>query len=693
MTFIGFFVLFLLATTTPIQIPTGILANPVGDLVAGAVYPVSVNSATNQASIDLPTPNGNEEYELILYSLNPYHAHNKITLNPSDYPEGLFDFEVSLSRSTNTAHVGGPSDQPMPSPTGVSAQLEPYTTTLPAPVAARSVGETRIFRADHGTKSINTTLWRVSEISYIYVDNTTPSKDLNVTDIEYLGRLFDETIFPRELEVFGSLASNPDGDQHVVIVFSPFYNANLADDFDTPHGYNTNRRNILFVYTPDPEGEFGDYVKGIPKERVVRENLPHRIAHVLNHLLNWTQHIDLRSGPNEYLGMWEGLANFAEYVALGDDGLTEPRDCITYFLRKPEIFSVLDRTVGYYGAHTAFVWYLYEIYGMDAIKKLSQTDKVGPSNVEAATGLEFAQVIRDWSAAMFLSNTDLNLDQRYQFRVLNIRSLRSRGPSEIELTVGDQFAGQVRSSGAYYFRLKASPGAGALLLKIDGQQGSQLQASVIRLPPVFNIIADIPPNAYTVNGILLDSPIPQQLVLGQALSFSGSVNDARAEQVFIGVGPQDGPTLWQNNGRAIWWALASVYGGRFTIRVAVGIRNEWCDQALEPGDYRLSITYEYANYAHWGPENYFPSIRILSQGATVTTTTISSTTTATGETATQVTTRSAITETGLTPATESETTAQQLPAGPFTTETLILGTASIVMIVAVGVYYLRRRGK
>ena len=339
-------VLFLLVALAPIQIPAAVFPNSVGDLVAGAVYPVPVNSATNHGSIELPTPNGNEAYELILYSLNPYHAHNKITLNPSDYPEGLFDFRVSVEASTNTSATAAPvPPQAMPSAVDTDAEPQPGPATLFAlGPASRSVGETRIFRIDQGRKSINATLWRASEISYIYVDNMTPTKDLNVTDVEYLGRLFDETILPKELELFGSPAPNPDGDQHILIVFSPFYNANLADDIDTPHGYNTNRRNVLFLYTPDPEGEYGDYVKGIPKETVVKENLPHRIAHVLNHLLNWTQHIDLRNGPNEDLGMWEGLANFAEYVALGDNGLAEPRECMTFFLRKPKIYSVTGWT-------------------------------------------------------------------------------------------------------------------------------------------------------------------------------------------------------------------------------------------------------------------------------------------------------------------------------------------------------------
>jgi len=689
----GLLVLFLLVALAPLQIPAAVFPNSVSDLVAGDVYPVPVNSATNQGSIDLPTPNGNEEYELMLYSLNPYHQHNRITYDPSDYPEGLFNFKVSVDALNNASITGIPAAlRSIPGATNIGREpkLETMSSFVASP-AERSAGETRIFRIDQGRKMINATLWRVSEISYVYVDNTTPAKDFNATDVEYLGRLFDETIFPKETGPFGSPAPNPDNDQHVVIVFSPYLNAGLADDFDTPHGYNTNHRNILFLYTPDPEGEYGDYVKGIPKETVVKENLPHRIAHVLNHLLNWTQHIDLRNGPNEYLGMWEGLANLAEYVALGNAGLTEPRYCITYFLRKPEIFSVLDRTTGYYGAHTAFVWYLYEVYGAEAIKRLSQTGQVGPDNVEAATGQDFAQIFRDWSAAMFLSNTDLNLDQRYQLGILNMRSLRSRGPSETQLTVGDQIGGQLRSTGVDYFRLKASPKSRALAVRFEGQSGSQLQASVIRLPTVFNIIADIPPNAYAVNGILLDSIIPGQLVLGQMLSLSGSVNDARAEQVFLGVGPQDGPTFWQNNGRAIWWALAPVNEGRFSLRVAFGVPDEWCGQRLELGDYRLSITYEYANYAHWGAENSFPSIRILSKAPTLTTTTISATTSTTRETATQVTAISTSTETGSTPGTEA-TTAQP-SARPFTTETLMIAGIAFIVIVAVGVYYVQKRRK
>jgi len=210
---------------------------------------------------------------------------------------------------------------------------------------------------------------------------------------------------------------------------------------------------------------------------------------------------------------------------------------------------------------------------------------------------------------------------------------------------------------------------------------------VIRLPSSFNIIADIPPNAYVANGILLELSIPQQLVLGQTLSLSGSVSDARAEQVFIGIGPLDGPTFWQNNGPAIWWDLAPVHNGRFTMHVAVGIPNERCGQRLEPDDYRLSITYEYANYAHWGSENYFPSIRILSK-APETKTTANTTTTRLIETtiATIASTPSpTATETGQTTTLASET----LPVISQYSWT-VLGL-SIVVLAMIGVFYVRRR--
>jgi len=602
--------LFLVAFTS-IQTSSLPFSNAVQEFAIGDVYQVPMHPVTDKGSIDLPTPNRNEEYELILYSLNLYHEHTKITLDPSDYPEGQFSFTVSLGDATNTSAARAPAIIPATSGSmdTVAGQDSQTGVSMAPAYTARSLGETRTFKIDHGRDSIKATLRRMSEISYVWVDDRVLARNFNVTDAEYLGRIFDETIFPREVELFGNPAPNPDGDPHIAIVFT-LLNVTI-DEFDTPHGYNTNRRNILFLYTPDPEGQYGDYVKGIPKERVVKEFLPLRIAHVLNHLLIWSQHVDLRGGPNEYLGIWEGLANLAEYIALGNLGLTEPRSSITIFLRKPEIHSVLDRTTGWLAAHTAFIWYLYEIGGTEVIKKLSQTDKVGPANIEAATGREFAQVFRDWTAAMFLSNTDLNYDPKYHFKILNLRSLRSRGPSEIALNVENLFEGQIRSTGAYYFRLRASPQSRMLSVTIEGQPASQLQASVIRLSPSFSIIADIPRDAYEVNGISLDSSIPSQLALGQKLVVSGSVNDTRAREVFIGVGPQDGPTLWQNNGPAVWWTLAPVEKGRFSAHMVLGIPNRWCSRSLELGDYRLSITYRYdQNYA---PEKNFPSIRIVSK--------------------------------------------------------------------------------
>jgi hypothetical protein len=100
----------------------------------------------------LPTPNGNEEYELILYSLNPYHEHNKVALNSSDYPGGLFNFRVTLGASMNASVARAPTAIEATScPIGSIVEPSFAPKGSAAATADRFLGEKRIFTINQET--------------------------------------------------------------------------------------------------------------------------------------------------------------------------------------------------------------------------------------------------------------------------------------------------------------------------------------------------------------------------------------------------------------------------------------------------------------------------------------------------------------------------------------------------------------
>jgi hypothetical protein len=253
--------------------------------------------------------------------------------------------------------------------------------------------------------TINATCKRVTSSAYIFVDDSVAARFSDSLLDQYV--VGWNNIYPTNQAKFGN-ENDVDGNGKVIILFSGKITGGVLGYFysgDKYAGTNSNVADIFYV-TADTT-----YINNT-------NTILGTLAHEFQHMIYFDNHYN-RGVTGAYTWLNEGLSMLAEY----HNGYTNNSyDWMQYFLQMPEGAS-LTCWSGHYGATGLFVRYLYEQYGDAAIKKMVQTDKIGIAAVEAATGKDFNQVYKDWTWALFLSNTGYTSNGKYNFRTLNLQQM------------------------------------------------------------------------------------------------------------------------------------------------------------------------------------------------------------------------------------------------------------------------------
>jgi hypothetical protein len=260
---------------------------------------------------------------------------------------------------------------------------------------------------------------KVTDSAYIFVEDSVTSRFPDSLLNQYVTGW--NSIYPTNHSKFGN-ENDVDNNNKVVIVFTGkvtggalgyFFAGDKYSEAEMPAGYHSNQSDILYVtadttYINNPNTILGT------------------LAHEFQHMIYFDNHYN-KGATNTYTWLNEGLSMLAEYYngyanKDTDNSILWMKD----FLMFPEAYSLTCWT-GDYGATGLFVRYLYEQYGDTAIKKLVQTDKIGIAAVEAATGKDFNQVYKDWTWALFLSNTGHTSNAKYNYRTLNLQQMVTTG--------------------------------------------------------------------------------------------------------------------------------------------------------------------------------------------------------------------------------------------------------------------------
>ena len=282
---------------------------------------------------------------------------------------------------------------------------------------------------------VTATVRHVGPKGAIYLDDTVPVGGYTQTDINAVGALFDNYLYPIDTTSFGR-ESDLDNNGVVVVLLTDQVNA-LSGDCNSagsvilgyffgndllPGQGGSNGGEVFYGLVPDP----GSSSCTISRD-FASDLLAPTFIHEFQHMISFNQHVLVRGGFSEDTWLNEGLSHYAEELAGRQipDALCHNQDCFTQFasgdagnayryLTDPEQHFLIEPgtsggTLGERGANWLFVRWIVDHFGADVTgaaftRSLVATSRLGAENVAGATGVPFSTLAPEWQLANYLDN-------------------------------------------------------------------------------------------------------------------------------------------------------------------------------------------------------------------------------------------------------------------------------------------------
>lgn len=287
--------------------------------------------------------------------------------------------------------------------------------TLPPPPTSapvREVGEVDVFWVTNSYTNhafqVEADLRVVSEHLYIWVEK---GVRMNRSTFEELATAFDTEIYPATRALWGS-ENTPgiDGDPRIHALFAYGMGPSVAAYFTSVNTYpqaavpNSNEREMFF-FNLDALGR-----------NLVLDSLLPIMAHEFQHMIRNAQ------DANEDTWLNEGFSKFTElYLGYTSGNYPSAFSFLTSPHTQLNTWADEGPRQPHYGASMLFVTYLYEQFGEEVLRALSDHPQRGMESVNAVLrdfGVEDPDsVFADWVVANALHNTALN-DGRYGYTLL-----------------------------------------------------------------------------------------------------------------------------------------------------------------------------------------------------------------------------------------------------------------------------------
>jgi hypothetical protein len=310
-----------------------------------------------------------------------------------------------------------------------------------ATVAPPVLGDKRTFNvlADGnatGTKpsdyvQVTGTVGYVGTHTAIYLDDAAPAPTYSSGDLQAIGSMFDEHLYPIDTTAFGR-ESDIDGNGLVLILLTDRVTKLVSCSggsvvvgfflpFDlSPAHVGSNAGEVFYGLVPDGSCNIG--------VSDAKASLPPVVIHEFQHMISYNQHVLTRGGAPEQTWLNEGLSSFAEELGgrLVPDPLCLNSDCLTQFslINFDNASRYLTDPVGNYlvgpdriplpleeyGAGWLFVRWLADHYaatptlGTDLTQHLVATSRTGAANVSHATSEDFSTLVANWQLANYLDD-------------------------------------------------------------------------------------------------------------------------------------------------------------------------------------------------------------------------------------------------------------------------------------------------
>lgn len=466
-------------------------------LEGGTVAPIAFSNS--RAIIDFGQLNESDEYIVQLHTYNAsgqseicelgraadldiasliIGRSNLLSFDPPDQTE---DFHERLRKLE--ADLPPPSDLVDDSPSALRVVRDP------------SVGDVRAFMvlnsfARGGDFTSIRAILRYKTDNFLFYVDAANGNSFSDNDLRNLLEPFDE-IVDEERNLFGEEA-DVDGDGRFNIlatkevnelgrqaggIVSGFFYA--VDQFPVSGFEQSNHTEIFYTFVPDPSGRYGYPVgKGFALSNI----LPSVLVHEYQHLINFNQHYFVNKGAPETPAINEGMSHLAEDIYSIDytgymtrRGIENPARVAGYLAAMDRLCIVCGASLYQRGGSYLFLRYIYEQAekgnftavgsGAALIRRLIDTNLIGVGNIATAvygTGAgdeDFRELMGQFGLAVFLSDTGLTTDSRFQFDGINLRDPQNdnrgtilKGPS---INVMDTFPASetIGSASVSYIKL------------------------------------------------------------------------------------------------------------------------------------------------------------------------------------------------------------------------------------------------
>lgn len=320
----------------------------------------------------------------------------------------------------------------------------------------RDTGSTRTFKVINSLSSagsydvVTAELRYVAPDFYVYVDERNESV-LTDEEIEDVVGPFSAVV-EGERNIFGS-ESDVDGDGHFTILITEevnklgasgggivtgfFYAVDLYAEKSYPA---SNEMEIIYSAVPDPSGLYG---YPLSKAFALSNILPAVFPHEFQHMINYNQHVFVRGGMAEVAPVNEGLSHLAEDMYsidadgyMAQTGIENPSRVFYYLNAVENTCFACGTSLAQRGGSYLFLRYLYEQAekgnlpeaesGADFVQRMMGSGFTGVDNiVYSAVGSTsqsaFKFLMGRFSLAVYLSDSGLTDDERYEFAGISLR--------------------------------------------------------------------------------------------------------------------------------------------------------------------------------------------------------------------------------------------------------------------------------
>lgn len=423
--------------------------------------------------IRLATPTSDAEYLLIAFSANGEEQAGGVS--------GDFELFVGPDTFSTAIRAAGKSSPPTDPQSRLDATLRRRERAIGTTLSLRSAsrphsapvieGDQRSFQvcADLNCGSFVTvasTAQYVGSHGVVFLDDEVPAGGYSEADVDSVGALFDQFLYPIDTTAFGR-ESDVDGNGQVFILLTDQVNQLSAScpGGNVVAGYfsgedllvtgNSNHAEVFFGLVPDPASP----TCAVDKAKT-RQLLAPLLIHEFQHMISYNRHVLLAGSTAEDTWLNEGLSQFAE--ELGGRQVASAwcvgGNCVNQFIKNnitnaynfllaPELYYLVEPaesqgTLQERGANWLFVRWLAEQAAGDSSKGRAVTRRLvaadnaggiaikGTANVtamadaEIARGISFAQLLAEWQAANYVeSRADIPAIGRLRYRSWNLPSV------------------------------------------------------------------------------------------------------------------------------------------------------------------------------------------------------------------------------------------------------------------------------